>query len=473
MDFGDFVDRCFSARSMQDKLNLCLNGCNSRGETFVVSVDRNVNVRDAEIDSCNIDAIITKALQYPPIPEGQRMTLYLSPPLQEMIKKIDVGVYNFKKSDFWEDEDVEEDDGDLPVNFNRIPHSLFATSGGLNHNLKHYIFFPEMYLQQQRTTTNIPNRHNRRNRRAYMDVNDQELFVDNFVLPALKDLTEDRSLPSDQRLPLAYFNKLPLSYRQSTQINKFQSVIFNFTTTNFNILFVDKMRQDIEENDMQIFSNFFFVTVSYGGKQLLPSGRAIRKEEIAKNEFDWEQVNASNVTVDFGVNVRFTSDHGKVAFIKKSDVDRYIKYFFGEVSAQKTFYPAALSSNFGTFSGYLIRQSESSYGVSKFLCYTDFRNQFSGLHHGKHNTFRGRGNEDDFYPTTMQNGSETVTSLKVSIRRNKHYAPYCKLINFFIKNYYVARLDESLYSNYTLRFEFRLPVPTFIENMVTIREKVL
>lgn len=66
-----------------------------------------------------------------------------------------------------------------------------------------------MYKQQQRTITNP----NRRNRRAYMDVNFQGIFIDNFVLPALKYLAEDPEVPANERLLLAYFNKLLLSYQ--------------------------------------------------------------------------------------------------------------------------------------------------------------------------------------------------------------------------------------------------------------------
>ena len=270
------------------------------------------------------------------------------------------------------DQDNDED-SNFSVRLTQLPHVLFSIAGA-QHNVKTYIFFPQLYLERKNKNSESSNKH------PFVDENELSRFYDKFFLPAAKDVL----MPSE-------FNNFHLSFKDSRHRNLKSGSNMFCDTASLNAVF-ERVHEMVDSSEEGFdFRNFCMASVSYGGKQKINLPFDLNTFQ----EIDCQRLPTEAVTfIDVGFNVFFSNqrEDAFVSFLKKDNANQVLEYLFGDSNGSLKFHPLNLAS----FGGCTFLPKDKE--CHKCIIYSDFKQPFY-----RRNRY-GRNGKDFDHLSIQKNG---------------------------------------------------------------------
>jgi hypothetical protein len=259
--FSEFVKKSFRSNNWkQDRLDYFFNSVDNQNKrNIIVNMEEKLPYTiDNENTVVNIDAIIAERENFSFFSSYARHQVFFSSNYNNKITRTEYGYRLFQKKNLHLDGNVLDGDLEIPVNFNKIPHFQILESN-VFHRFQTYIFFPKLYerqcqLGQKSSYSNLDN--------GYC-----EEFIDDLFLKAAQSVLE---------IPI--FNRLMKSFELAESTNISGKSNMFLTTLQLNKI-VQKCREmiqeylldvqdpNLEDLDIGVFQDFFFVTATFGGKQ--------------------------------------------------------------------------------------------------------------------------------------------------------------------------------------------------------------
>jgi hypothetical protein len=203
---------------------------------------------------------------------------------------------------------------------------------------------------------------------GYMTSDDRISFINEIFLPAAKCI-----------LGHAAFNKLDGSFEQSLAkgVKSFSAMFIDSTNMN---LIVSKMRSFLSNNTtFRVYSDFFFVTAAFSGKEVVPSfDNGLDIQQLANGVVDWEKIgNKTFVQLDLGLDLVLRNKDFSTFFLcmdhgKGKRFGKLLEAFCEHVTGEESVYPAFFATDFG---GFGLRPSGAANPfATKVIGYSDFKN---------------------------------------------------------------------------------------------------
>ncbi|KAI8330160.1 hypothetical protein BD560DRAFT_494242 [Blakeslea trispora] len=351
--FEAFVHECLGASSVE-RQSLLFDHSTLGGEKYYVSPhDEDVMVDEQnQVYTCN--AMLLSKLDCPPFKDDVRQTISFVMNFSERVDP-SAGEYVFRQDQVQDYQHplVNSLQGDMSVRVRALPHYCFSKVDSV-HDYKTFIVFPGLYVGQL---------HLEKPGVKKLEFEELEYFINRLFLPAAKKV-----------LNKSIYNKLHLSYKDSLGYGLRPDTFQHLRSQE---VFREIRTQVSQNQDQASYRNFFFVTQTHGGKEVLNNQAII--EDLGRHDLDWTLIRRSTEYsgyVDIGFDFSFENTDGSpmVSFYK---IDKAFRQEYGTLSSlvfeptsgDEKYYSQHLSSLFGNF---VCKPTQES--ITKIMGYSDIKN---------------------------------------------------------------------------------------------------